>query len=383
MTLTEVLVAARASGLDICKDQLLVWRFVRDATPDNKRCALLVNVANQSGAADLLASQMRNPPADFFDAVCEKYHRDLKRDPAEAREAITAYFDALDLPRRGKVLPTNDESAREATPFVQQPGLHLTYADEPESEPEISVPVRKPAYQLQRKAKTPSAPATAPKESFQVSFTEPAATVQKKPVPARTKNVLQVPRWVALLLALLLLLGAAGVALWQLSARNVITLPSWPKSTTTEAAYAVGDTLSFAGESWTVLTVEEKTGYALLITEQSIEMRYYNETWEATSWLTCDLHKYLNETFYARFSAAEKSKVWGPGGENVSLLTKQEAQKYFKDDVARKSTEEWWLRSASVDSASADTVEKDGTFSKEGAYVDEKRGVRPVIWVKP
>ncbi|MDR2196711.1 MAG: DUF6273 domain-containing protein [Coriobacteriales bacterium] len=129
---------------------------------------------------------------------------------------------------------------------------------------------------------------------------------------------------------------------------------------------SVGDTVYFGDTYWQVLDVQN--GRALLITQDILERRPYDDEYVDTTWEACSLRAYLNGDFLnAHFSADEEGRIaltklvnadnpeYGtPGGnetqDRVFLLSIEEAQDYFSSDAARQAKQEgrayfWCLRS--------------------------------------
>ena len=201
----------------------------------------------------------------------------------------------------------------------------------------------------------------------------------------------------------------------------------------------VGDIIQFGGYEWRVLDVQDKR--ALIITENIIEPRPYNDKREDVTWETCTLRKYLNDEFYAKFSKEEQgriaeTKISNPdnlwydtkGGadtnDKIFLLSLEEVAKYFgnSDDYLNKKrskyegqypsgkwvpandgygfsntndnggivklyeiTSFWWLRSPGINSMCAAVVDYvDGVdVSGSGAMGNDYIGFRPVLWLNP
>ncbi|MDR0474164.1 MAG: DUF6273 domain-containing protein, partial [Treponema sp.] len=62
----------------------------------------------------------------------------------------------------------------------------------------------------------------------------------------------------------------------------------------------INSIIRFGGYTWRVLDVQG--GEALIITEEVIEQRKYNNVYKDVSWETCDLRKYLNGGFLRKFT---------------------------------------------------------------------------------
>jgi hypothetical protein len=123
---------------------------------------------------------------------------------------------------------------------------------------------------------------------------------------------------------------------------------------------AVGETITFGSYGgqelgWRVLEVQD--GRALVITEDIIDVRVYNEERnENTTWERCTLRQWLNDDFYnSAFSEAERfavelthlqnldnSEYGTPGGNETNdyifLLSIDEAERYFSSDNDRIAT---------------------------------------------
>ena len=164
---------------------------------------------------------------------------------------------------------------------------------------------------------------------------------------------------------------------------------------------------------WRVL---ESSSSLLLITEQAIDCRKYNEECVSVTWETCTLRKWLNEEFISSaFNDMEQDYIktspvpapknpqhnTDPGSateDRVFLLSIEEAVRYFKTDEDRRckptyytvkqggyrSGENcwWWLRSPGNDSSSAASVSLIGFVDYYGNYVINDYGaVRPALWI--
>ncbi|MDR2686942.1 MAG: DUF6273 domain-containing protein [Oscillospiraceae bacterium] len=79
--------------------------------------------------------------------------------------------------------------------------------------------------------------------------------------------------------------------------------------------YWVGETVHFGQWDWRVLDVQN--GKALLITENIIEQRPYDEDGAGHAWETCPLRAYLNGEFLENFTPEEQDRICDT--ENVNL----------------------------------------------------------------
>jgi hypothetical protein len=125
-----------------------------------------------------------------------------------------------------------------------------------------------------------------------------------------------------------------------------------------------GDKIVFDKYEWRVLDIQNKS--ALIITEDIVELRAYNDVYKDTTWAECELRKYLNGEFYDKFSDADKSKIipvinknddnlWygAKGGEDtidkIFLLSIDEAVcQYFGDSGRnlqnRSKNQKYWFK---------------------------------------
>lgn len=167
--------------------------------------------------------------------------------------------------------------------------------------------------------------------------------------------------------------------------------------------YMVGNTVTFGSFEgrpirWKVL--DERGRMRMLLAEESVTRRPYNDTPTDTSWRECSLRQWLNGPFLeAAFTPAERAKItavrvenprspmyYTNGGLNTMdrayVLSVPEAQKYFPDQQDRAQGDWWWLRTPGSNLFSAVAVYDDGSLYEFGIHVHyEKGGVRPVIWV--
>lgn len=161
----------------------------------------------------------------------------------------------------------------------------------------------------------------------------------------------------------------------------------------------VGDTVSFGknNREWIALDKEEKK--VLLLAKESVGERQYHTTYEDITWEDCSLRQWLNYDFYNdSFSEVEKARIcetvvknpdnpeYGTEGGNdiedkIFLLSLDEAEKYFEDEMARAIGSSWWLRSPGNNSEFAAEVLSDGYLNPSGFTVDPKGSVRPALWV--
>lgn len=167
-----------------------------------------------------------------------------------------------------------------------------------------------------------------------------------------------------------------------------------------------GSTIKLGGCDWQVL--ETKDGKALVVSEKILSQRSYHSADEAITWKHSEMRRYLNGEFYeTTFSAEEKGQIAETrivnndnrkynttGGsdttDKVFLLSLDEAEKYFDDNLARttltKKGEEshWWLRSPGCEQVTAAYVEYDGIICYGYGHwsgILSSGGVRPALWL--
>lgn len=172
------------------------------------------------------------------------------------------------------------------------------------------------------------------------------------------------------------------------------------------------------------LVLEAKDGKVLIISKFALDCRSYNTLWAKTTWSTCTIRKWLNDTFlHTAFSSAERAIIADkivhqdknpayktkPGHatmDKVFLLSIDEVNRYFGSDEARMcvptayaiangawtsdtytkgdaATCYWWLRSPGYMQYNAAGVISAGSVSCMGSSVsDDCDGVRPALWIK-
>jgi len=196
----------------------------------------------------------------------------------------------------------------------------------------------------------------------------------------------------------------------------------------------IGDIIPFGNYKWRVLDVQGSE--ALIITEDVIEVRPYNEEFTDVTWETCDLRKYLNSEFLRKFTKEQQGRIvekrtanpnnmwYGTKGgsdtqDKVFLLSLEDVDKYFGDsgDYLNKRRKKydngkwiadsdgygfsnshdddrianyegkacwWWLRSPGDIIGGAAFVSYVGYVLVNGDHVNDNDlyGVRPALWLK-
>ena len=163
---------------------------------------------------------------------------------------------------------------------------------------------------------------------------------------------------------------------------------------------------------WIVL--DKKDDKLLILSEEAICYKKYNEEDEAVTWSTCSLRKWLNTEYLTQaFSEGELERIADTSvyteissawyyyfdgdntiadGENtidkVFLLSIEEVEKYFSNDKERRTfiavieSCTWWLRT-SRGNDKAGEVGYFGEINKTGVLVtSEYTAVRPAMWIK-
>lgn len=161
--------------------------------------------------------------------------------------------------------------------------------------------------------------------------------------------------------------------------------------------------------SWIVLDVHGDK--ALLISQYCLDAAQFHSKQTAVTWETCNLRKWLNETFLNKaFTATESAQILDTkistpksaygnksGGndttDKIFCLSSDEANTYFSSDADRKGTltkyasgrtsyNWWWTRSpgGETDAAKA-IVNGNGAVTTGGNWVDNNDSVRPAMWI--
>jgi hypothetical protein len=185
------------------------------------------------------------------------------------------------------------------------------------------------------------------------------------------------------------------------------------------------DIITFGNNNWRVLDI--KDGRALIITEDIIELRWYNNDFVDITWAECELRKHLNNEFYNTLNLDEKAKIiavkncnydnpwFGTKGgidttDRIFLLSLEEVCEYFgnsKKNLMVKDSQKWliddennqkrqakyggkyhWWRlrspgyygrtSASINSNGNVYVRGNGVYGRPR----DGGGVRPALWMK-
>ena len=95
-------------------------------------------------------------------------------------------------------------------------------------------------------------------------------------------------------------------ALVQTQPTPTTTAPAITPSPT-QTQVSTGDIIQFGPYNWRVLDVQGNQ--ALIITDRVIESRMYHHTFEAVTWETNEIRRWLNNEFLSRLSAEEQARV--------------------------------------------------------------------------
>ena len=158
-----------------------------------------------------------------------------------------------------------------------------------------------------------------------------------------------------------------------------------------------GDIIEFGDYTWIVLDKTEDT--MLIITEDIVEERAYNEELGKITWENCTLRTYLNEEFYEGFSEEEQEMIvettlinsdnseYGTDGGNdttdkIFLLSLDEVEEYMTEDELLINDTSWWLRSPGCYQRYTSTVNIKGNINTYGEIPSHVHGVRPALNLK-
>lgn len=194
---------------------------------------------------------------------------------------------------------------------------------------------------------------------------------------------------------------------------------------TTKLPMKKDDLIAFGNYKWRILDIKEDR--ALIITEEIIELRWYNDEFVDITWENCSLRKYLNHDFLETFNTTERTEIitvknnnhdnpWfkTKGGnetiDNIFLLSLEEVCKYFGDsreNLSHKDKQKWLINDENNQRRQAEfgkenhwwRLRSPGYYSRTSASVNSKGnvyvrgngvygrpkdggGIRPVLWLK-
>ena len=146
---------------------------------------------------------------------------------------------------------------------------------------------------------------------------------------------------------------------------------------------------------WQVLARENNK--ALVISRYALDARRFDP--KSNDWNKSEIRRWLNGEFYSStFSGEEKARIISFNLDDVFLLSREESEKYFADDDARKCKPTsyakakgadvyddfcwWWLRSP-LPMLSSDVcfVDIDGFVHNYSSVGGSSGSVRPALWI--
>ena len=166
---------------------------------------------------------------------------------------------------------------------------------------------------------------------------------------------------------------------------------------------------------WIIL--EERGNSLLLLSKYALDCRPYNTKRGATSWETCTLRKWLNDSFLEEAFSLDEQKMinttkvtadenpqyntstGNDTNDKVFLLSIAEADRYFSSNDSRilqvtaycffqgafkadNGNCLWWLRTPGRSTFNASNVDNDGCIFSHGDLVNcNGVTVRPALWV--
>ena len=147
---------------------------------------------------------------------------------------------------------------------------------------------------------------------------------------------------------------------------------------------------------WRVLAKENNK--MLVVSKYGLESRRFDSS--SNEWKNSEIRQWANNEFYNKaFNENDKKYIKSFDGDNLFLLSEEEAEKYFANDESRKckATEYaikqgadvadngysyWWLRSLITNSSySIYCVDVDGDIQDDRIYHDS-RVFRPALWIE-
>jgi tetratricopeptide (TPR) repeat protein len=166
----------------------------------------------------------------------------------------------------------------------------------------------------------------------------------------------------------------------------------WDQFTST---LKIGQIISFGSLKWIIL--DRQIDKILIITEEIIMGRAYNDSFTYVSWESCTLRKYLNNDFLIRANIKERQErivdtIIDNCTNKLFLLSVKEVDRYFlnkQDRIVKRDGYGnhpgciWWLRDTSYNKYgggnNAEAVFSNGEIS--GICVNHYNGVRPALWL--
>lgn len=144
-----------------------------------------------------------------------------------------------------------------------------------------------------------------------------------------------------------------------------------------------GINVSFGDYQWTI--AQKRGNKVQLITKDSVTTMALNKrAVDKSNWKSSDAYKWLNGTFYNKFTADEKYAIIAEtDGDMVTLLKEQEALRmspYYSSSTGTvRSNSKWWLL-PEKETSWPSHVYADGSVGCS-VTCTSPLGIRPVIWV--
>lgn len=167
--------------------------------------------------------------------------------------------------------------------------------------------------------------------------------------------------------------------------------------------FQVGNIVTFGAYNGKPITwrVHDASGkMKLLIAEEIVLEKPYNDLRVDTYWQTASLRKWLNKEFLQEaFTQEQRMMVMAtrrtnepneqfytnaglPTMDKVFVLSKQELDRYLPDVQQRTLGKWWWLRTPGDNLLAVEAVDEQGEAYLHGVNVNfPTGGVRPALWV--
>ena len=167
--------------------------------------------------------------------------------------------------------------------------------------------------------------------------------------------------------------------------------------------YQIGNTVTFGTYNgkpihWRVCDASGKL--KMLIAEEIVLEKPYNDLRVDTYWQTATLRKWLNKEFLQEaFTQEERLMIVAtrrtnepnecfftnaglPTMDKVFVLSKQELDRYIPDPKDRTFGQWWWLRTPGDNLLAVEAVDEQGEAYLHGVNVNYPTGgVRPALWI--
>ncbi len=148
----------------------------------------------------------------------------------------------------------------------------------------------------------------------------------------------------------------------------------------------VNDIVRFGKYDWYVIK-KSADRCTLLCKEIVCEEAYHNSAKYGVRWQDCTLRKWLNDSFYHKFSEEDKKMIaqtfrdgCDSGYDNIYLLSREEVKKINRNICSCGAW--WWLRADDYILGNAGEVYSYKDFNPYGYPIDKICGVRPALTLK-